>query len=105
MSSWLIDANKTINRWCKRMGMYCPMATTNGYCQVTACVHMAKPMPICNDENAAMSYETPTVNWTIAGMIPIEWIRKWNIDNYPYTALSMSEIIPKMLEDWEKENG
>ena len=36
--------------------------------------------------------------------IPIEWIRKWNIDNYPYTALLMSEIIPKMLEDWEKEN-
>lgn len=37
--------------------------------------------------------------------IPIEWIRKWNIDNYPYTALLMSEIIPKMTEDWEKENG
>lgn len=36
--------------------------------------------------------------------IPIEWIRKWNIDNYPYTALLMSEIIPKMIEDWEKEN-
>ena len=36
--------------------------------------------------------------------IPIEWIRKWNIDNYPYTALLMSEIIPKMIADWEKEN-
>ena len=36
--------------------------------------------------------------------IPVEWIRKWNIDNYPYTALLMSEIIPKMIADWEKEN-
>lgn len=36
--------------------------------------------------------------------IPKEWIRKWNINNYPYTALLMSEIIPKMIEDWEKEN-
>lgn len=36
--------------------------------------------------------------------IPIEWARKWSIDNYPYTALVMSEIIPKMIEDWEKEN-
>ena len=43
--------------------------------------------------------DIPTVN-----AIPVEWLRKWNIDNYPYTALLMSEIIPKMIADWEKEN-
>lgn len=43
-------------------------------------------------------------NQPIVEAIPIEWIWKWDIDNYPFTALLMSEIIPKMLEDWEKEN-
>lgn len=51
--------------WCKLMSMSCSMATINGYCQVTACVHMAKPMPICNDENAIMPYKTPKVNCMI----------------------------------------
>ena len=32
-------------------------------------------MPICNDENAAMPYETPKVNCTVDGYIPIEWLK------------------------------
>lgn len=80
--------------------MYCSMATTNGYCQVTACKHMAEPMPICNDENAVMPYETPKVNWTVDGYIPIEWIKKWlgKLKNV------YDDSVYQMLEDWEKEN-
>ena len=33
---------------------------------------VAEPMPICNDENATMPYETPKVNWKVDGMIPDE---------------------------------
>lgn len=55
-------------------------------------------------------YGTKAIEYVIDNVptveaIPIEWIRKWNIRNYPYTALLMSEIIPKMIEDWEKEKG
>lgn len=82
-----------MKRWCKQMDMYCSMATTNGYCQVTACTHMAEPMPICNDENAAMPYETPKVNWAVDGYIPIEWIKTKTIGE-----------LCELLEDWEKEN-
>ena len=87
-----------MKRWCKQMSMYCSMATTNGYCQVTACMHMAEPMPICNDENAVMPYETPKVNLTASGYIPIEWINKWTKEN-TYVA----DVID-MVRDWEKEN-
>lgn len=103
MSSWLINADKTINRWCKQMGMYCSMATTNGYCQVTACIHMAEPMPICNDENAIMPYKTPKVNCKVDGMIPIEWIRKY-INHRTVEFGDMWVFINCMINDWEKEN-
>ena len=93
MSSWLINTDKTINKWCRQMGLYCPMATTNGYCQVTACKYMAEPMSICNNENAAMPYKTPKVNWTVNGYIPIEWLKTKTIGE-----------LCELLEDWEKEN-
>lgn len=93
-----------MNRWCKQMGMYCSMATTNGYCQVTACKHMAEPMPICNDENAVMPYETPKVNWNVDGMIPIEWIKD-KMDELAGTGrFEFSEYLDELLADWEKEN-
>ena len=94
-----------MKRWCKLMNMYCSMATINGYCQVTACMHMAEPMPICNDENAIMPYETPKVNWKVDGMIPIEYIQKWNNDYIADTMRNGRTIINQMLEDWEEENG
>ena len=90
------------------MGMYCSMATTNGYCQVTACTHMAEPMPICNDENAVMPYETPKVNWNVDGMIPVEWIKKWLetcIPHYDYDRMTYIADVYDMLEDWDEENG
>ena len=79
--------------WCKLMGMYCPMATINGYCQVSVCTHMAEPMTICIDENAVMPYETPKVNWKVDGMIPIEWLKTKTI-----------EELCELLEEWEEEN-
>ena len=116
-----------MNRWCKQMDMYCPMAATNGYCQITACINMAKPMPICNSENAAMPYETPKVNWKVDGMIPVEWIYKWleNIPNnwrgyaddwnyniesevkkivYKNNTVILLPCITDMLDDWMEEN-
>lgn len=79
-----------MKRWCRIMSMYCPMATTNGYCQVTACMHLAEPMPTCNDENAVMPYETPKVNWTVDGYIPIKWLETKTIGE-----------LCELLEDWE----
>ena len=78
------------------------MATINGYCQVTACTHMAEPMPICNDENAVMPYKTPKVNWKADGMVPVEWIKEKQNKyclNYEFT-----KAISQLLEMWEKEN-
>ena len=89
-----------MKRWCKPKGIYCSMATTNGYCQVTACIHMAEPMPICNDENAVMPYETPKGNWNVDGMIPIEWIERKLAEHW-YVDYDVREL----LADWEKENG
>lgn len=89
--------------WCKLMNMYCSMATINGYCQVTACTHMAEPMPICNDENAIMSYETPKVNRKVDGMISIEWIEKY-IGNRLVKHGDTWTFINCMINDWEKEN-
>ena len=79
-----------MNRWCKLMSMFCSMATINGYCQVTACMHMAEPMPICNDENAVMPYETPKVNWKVDGYIPIERLKTKTIGE-----------LCELLESWE----
>ena len=42
--------------------------------------------------------------------IPIEWIKKWCIKNYPtYPRIITEELLKKtetwrMIEDWEKEN-
>lgn len=94
-----------MNRWCKLMGMYCPMATTNGYCQVTACKHMAEPMPICNNENAVMPYETPKVNWTVDDYIPIEWLKKWaETNSNGEWSVEYRTVFNGILKDWEKEN-
>lgn len=91
--------------WCKQMGMYCSMATINGYCQVTACMNMAEPMPICNDENATMPYETPKVNWKVDGMIPVEWIKKWAENMYgPGVYSEYVHVTERLFSDWEKEN-
>ena len=94
-----------MKRWCKPKGIYCSMATTNGYCQVTACIHMAEPMPICNDENAVMPYETPKVNWNVDGMIPIEWIEQF-MNRFRLDKVTSDEyaLLHFMLTDWEKEN-
>lgn len=89
--------------WCKLMSMSCSMATINGYCQVTACTHMAEPMSICNDGNAVMPYETPKVNWKVDDMIPIEWIEKY-IDNRLVKHGDTWTFINCMINDWEKEN-
>lgn len=64
----------------------------------------AEPMPIGNDENAIMPYETPKVNWEVDGYIPIEYIKKWNSNYIADTMRNGRTIINQMLEDWEKEN-
>lgn len=66
-------------------------------------------MPICNDENAIMPYETPKVNWKVDGMIPIEWIKKYIAEEgiYPNRELlsvEQADAIERMIENWEKEN-
>ena len=62
----------------------------------------SEPMPICNDENAAMPYETPKVNWNIDGYIPIEWVKKFR--NQFETTDDYYNVIDYMLQLWEKEN-
>lgn len=61
-------------------------------------------MPICNDENAAMPYETPKANCTVDGYIPIEWIEKWFSQFYGEQGLEWNKCKRFMLEDWEREN-
>lgn len=91
--------------WCKLMNTYCSMATINGYCQVTACTQMTEPMPICNDENATMPYETPKVNRKVDGMISIKWMKDWAMKNWVKSKKCEYDIIvSKMIDDWEKEN-
>ena len=61
------------------------------------------PMPICNDENATMPYETPKVNPKVDGMISVEWIKKY-IDNRLVKHGDTWTFINCMINDWEKEN-
>lgn len=94
-----------MKNWCKLCNMSCSMATINGYCQVTACTQMAEPMPICNDENAIMPYETPKVNPKVDGMISVEWMKRWAMKNWVKSKKCEYDIIvSKMIDDWEKEN-
>ena len=53
----------------------------------------SEPMPICNDKNAAMPYETSKVNCTVDGYIPIEWLKTKTIGE-----------LCELLEEWDKEN-
>ena len=46
-----------------------------GYLLLSWEEEMAEPMPICNDKNAVMPYETPKVNWTADGYISIERLK------------------------------
>ena len=39
--------------------------------------------------------------------IPVKWLLKWNEENdndYVYNYLLRNKIIPKMIEDWRREN-
>ena len=65
----------------------------------------SEPMPICNDENAAMPYETPKVNWTVDDYIPIEWLKKWaETNSIGERSVEYRTVFNGILKDWKKEN-
>ena len=65
----------------------------------------SEPMPICNDENAVMPYETPKVNWTVDDYIPIEWLKKWaETNSNGEWSVEYRTVFNGILKDWKKEN-
>lgn len=65
-----------------------------------------EPMPICNNKNAVMPYETPKVNWTIDDYIPIEWLKKWaETNSNGEWSVEYRTVFNGILKDWKKEKS
>ena len=78
-----------MNSWCKLKDIYCSMANTNGYCQLSSCMYITDSMSVC--DNALVTYKDRYI--PIKGYIPIKLLKAKTI-----------EELCELLEDWEKEN-
>ena len=60
-----------MSSWCNLKDMYCSMATTNGYCQLTACRYRTDSMPVYNDDIVICKNGYIPIN----GYIPVKWLK------------------------------
>ena len=65
-------------------------------------------MYISDVECASRNGYVAGYNEAMRESIPKEYIKKWSLDHYPWTTVTLQEIkrteVMRMVDDWEKEN-